>query len=78
MKSVSFVEEDGTLYWRRHSVTSRCPTPRPSVAGCHEERALVLTTEFPILAPNKINTAVGSLDPRLNAASTRGRLSLAG
>lgn len=79
MKTVSLVEEDGTLYWR-----DGVPE-RPAARGRRGRRgldsisdgSLVLTKEFPTLAPNKIIAAVGAIDRRLNTAidgSLRSRL----
>ena len=78
MKSVSLVEENGTLYWR-DGIPSRPVARRRGRRGLDAagEGSLVLTKEFPTLAPNKIIAAVGVIDRRLNAAvgeSLRSRL----
>lgn len=68
MKSVSLVEENGTLYWR-DGIPSRPAVRRRGRRGLDAtaEGSLVLTREFPTLAPNKIVAAVGAIDRRLNA-----------
>ena len=76
MKAVSLVEEDGTLYWRDGVPTSDAARRRQRRRlrsrrrGVEEasDGSLVLTNEFPTLAPNKIVAAVGALDRRLNDA----------
>ena len=78
MKSVSLVEENGTLYWR-DGIPSRPVARRRGRRGLDatSEGSLVLTKEFPTLAPNKIIAAVGAIDRRLNSAiddSLRSRL----
>lgn len=78
MKSVSLVEENGTLYWR-DGIPSRSVARRRGRRGLDatSEGSLVLTKEFPTLAPNKIIAAVGAIDRRLNDAiddSLRSRL----
>ena len=81
VKTVSLVEENGTLYWR-DGVPGR-PTGRRRRRGrrgeleVSEEGSLVVTKEFPTLAPNKVIAAVGAIDRRLNSAiepSLRSRL----
>jgi pimeloyl-ACP methyl ester carboxylesterase len=69
VKTVSLVEEDGTLYWR-DGVPARSRTRRRGRRGLDtiSEGSLVLTREFPTLAPNKIIAAVGAIDRRLNSA----------
>jgi pimeloyl-ACP methyl ester carboxylesterase len=79
MKTISLVEEDGTLYWRdgipaRGTARRRGGRRGLEAAG---DGSLVLTREFPTLAPNKIIAAVGAIDRRLNRAidaSLRSRL----
>jgi pimeloyl-ACP methyl ester carboxylesterase len=70
IKTVSLVEEDGTLYWRdgipATTVTHRRRGRRRG-ADVHDG-SLVLTREFETLAPNKIVEAVGRIDCRLNRA----------
>jgi pimeloyl-ACP methyl ester carboxylesterase len=78
IKTVSLVEENGTLYWR-DGVPSRPASRRRGRRGLDaaDEGSLVLTKEFPTLAPNKIIAAVGAIDRRLNKeidASLRSRL----
>ena len=78
MKTVSLVEEDGTLYWR-DGIPARPTGRRRGRRGLDEisRGSLVLTREFPTLAPNKIVAAVGAIDRRLNAEiddSLRSRL----
>lgn len=79
MKAISLVEENGTLYWR-DGVPARAPVHRRrgrrgvELAG---DVSLVLTREFPTLAPNKVIAAIGAIDRRLNTAideSLRSRL----
>lgn len=78
MKTVSLVEEDGTLYWRdgipqQPSARHR----RGRLRAEAPEGALVLAREFPALAPNKVVEAIGAIDRRLNTAidaSLRSRL----
>jgi len=69
MKAVSLVEENGTLYWR-DGIPSRPRARRRGRRGLEAtgQGSLVLTKEFPTLAPNKIIAAVGVIDRRLNAA----------
>jgi pimeloyl-ACP methyl ester carboxylesterase len=70
MKTVSLVEENGTLYWR-DGVPAR-PTARRRRGrrglDAASDGSLVLTREFPTLAPNKIIAAIGAIDRRLNKA----------
>jgi pimeloyl-ACP methyl ester carboxylesterase len=78
IKTVSLVEEDGTLYWR-DGIPVRPPGRRRRRRGLEtaSDGSLVLTREFPTLAPNKIIAAVGLIDRRLNQAidaSLRSRL----
>ncbi len=71
IKTVSLVEENGTLYWRdgipAATPAARRRRGRRGVAG-ESDGSLVLTREFETLAPNKIVEAVGTIDRRLNAA----------
>jgi pimeloyl-ACP methyl ester carboxylesterase len=70
IKTVSLVEEDGTLYWRDGipaGAPSRRRRGRRGIVG-DREGSLVLTREFETLAPNKIVEAVGRIDCRLNQA----------
>lgn len=80
MKTVSLVEEDGVLYWR-DGIPARTPGGRRRRAGRRAEAvtdgSLVLTNEFPQLAPNKVIAAIGAIDRRINTsidASLRSRL----
>lgn len=81
MKAVSLVEDNGTLYWR-DGIPARPAARRRGRRGLDatSEGSLVLTKEFPTLAPNRIIAAVGAIDRRLNAAideSLRSRLRVA-
>ncbi len=70
MKTVSLVEEDGTLYWRDGipaRPVSRARRARRGAAPL-EDGSLVLTKNFPALAPNKVVEAMGAIDRRLNDA----------
>jgi pimeloyl-ACP methyl ester carboxylesterase len=69
IKSVSLVEENGTLYWR-DGIPAREVSGRRQRRGWGEqpEGTLVLPREFPVLAPNKVIAAVGMIDQRLNPA----------
>jgi hypothetical protein len=69
MKTVSLVEESGTLYWR-DGIPERAVSRRHRRRGLDgaSEGSLVLTKEFPTLAPNKIIAAVGLMDRRLNGS----------
>ena len=69
VKTVSLVEENGTLYWR-DGVPGPPAGRRRGRRGAQvgPEGSLVLTKEFPRLAPNKVIAAVGAIDRRLNAA----------
>ncbi len=69
MKAVSLVEENGTLYWR-DGIPSRPAGHRRGRRGLDAAKhgSLVLTKEFPTLAPNKIIAAIGTIDRRLNDA----------
>lgn len=79
IKTVSLVEEDGTLYWRDGvpaRTTARRQRGRRGL-GLASDGSLVLTSVFPTLAPNKIIAAIGVIDRRLNGAidvSLRSRL----
>jgi len=68
-KSVSLVEEDGTLYWR-DGIPTRPAFRRRARRGLDAaaEGDLVLTKEFPTLAPNKVVAAIGAIDRKLNPA----------
>ena len=70
IKTVSLVEEDGTLYWRdgipATTATRRRRGRRRADQG--HDGSLVVTREFETLAPNKIVEAVGRIDCRLNQA----------
>ncbi|MGH9200874.1 MAG: esterase/lipase family protein [Vicinamibacterales bacterium] len=70
MKSVSLVEENGTLYWRDGVPARPSSRRRRGRRGRDAARdgSLVLTREFPTLAPNKIIAAIGAIDRRLNNA----------
>ena len=79
MKTLSLVEEDGTLYWRDGIPARGMARRRGGRRGLEAaaDGSLVLTREFPTLAPNKIIAAVGAIDRRLNRAidaSLRSRL----
>jgi pimeloyl-ACP methyl ester carboxylesterase len=68
IRSVSLIEEDGVLFWR-DGVPAREPRTgrRARRAGAVDpEGSLILTKEFPALAPNKVIDAIGALDRRLN------------
>ncbi len=71
IKTVSLVEENGTLYWRdgipAASPERRRRRGRRGLDG-ESSGSLVLTREFETLAPNKIVAAVGKIDRRLNQA----------
>lgn len=69
IKTVSLVEENGTLYWR-DGIPARPGARRRGRRGIDAtaQGSLVLTREFPALAPNKVIAAVGAIDCRLNAA----------
>jgi pimeloyl-ACP methyl ester carboxylesterase len=69
MKVVSLVEDNGTLYWR-DGIPSRPAARRRGRRGLDAtgQGSLVLTKEFPTLAPNRIIEAIGAIDRRLNAA----------
>jgi pimeloyl-ACP methyl ester carboxylesterase len=79
IKTVSLVEENGVLYWR-DGIPARTPTGRRRWrrgADAVADSSLVLTNEFPALAPNQVIKAVGAIDCRLNASidgSLRSRL----
>ena len=80
IKTVSLVEENGTLYWR-DGIPAASPERRRRRGrrglDADSEGSLVLTREFQTLAPNKIIAAVGEIDRRLNQAideSLRSRL----
>lgn len=79
IKTVSLVEEDGTLYWRDGVPARPVTRARRGRRGIEGIRggSLVLTKDFPTLAPNKVIAAVGAIDRRLNTAideSLRSRL----
>jgi pimeloyl-ACP methyl ester carboxylesterase len=79
IKTISLVEEDGTLYWRDGVPARPASRRRRGRRGLDSasDGSLVLTREFPTLAPNRIIAAVGTLDRRLNKAidgSLRSRL----
>jgi pimeloyl-ACP methyl ester carboxylesterase len=70
VKTVSLVEENGTLYWRDGvpaRARSRRRRGRRGLDGS-TDGSLVLTKPFRTLAPNKIIAAVGKIDQRLNQA----------
>lgn len=69
IKTVSLVEENGTLYWR-DGIPARPSARRRGRRGLDAtaEGSLVLTKQFPTLAPNKVVAAVGAIDRRLNTA----------
>ena len=69
IKTVSLVDENGTLYWR-DGIPAREFSHRRSRRGWDtvSEGSLVLPRAFPILAPNKVIAAVGAIDRRLNPA----------
>lgn len=78
IKTVSLVEENGTLYWR-DGIPARPGARRRGRRGLDAtaQGSLVLTREFAALAPNKVIAAVGAIDRRLNPAidaSLRSRL----
>jgi pimeloyl-ACP methyl ester carboxylesterase len=67
VKTISLVEENGTLYWR-DGVPARPAARRRGRRGLDavDDGALVLTREFPTLQPNRIIAAMGALDQHLN------------
>ena len=69
-KTVSLVEEDGTLYWRDGVPARDMARRRRGRRGLEAagDGSLVLTRDFPTLAPNKIVAAIGAIDRRLNPA----------
>ncbi len=71
IKTVSLVEEDGTLYWR-DGVPARPPLARARrgrrAVTAGDGSSLVLTKNFPALAPNRVVEAMGAIDRRLNDA----------
>jgi pimeloyl-ACP methyl ester carboxylesterase len=79
IKTVSLVEEDGVLHWR-DGIPVRTLSDRRRGRRRGEspaEGSLVLTKEFPALAPNKVIAAIGAIDRRLNPSidgSLRSRL----
>ena len=79
IKTVALVEEDGVLYWR-DGIPARpplSPSGRRRRAAGGAPVSVVLTREFPALAPNKVIAAIGAIDRRLNRsidALLRGRL----
>ena len=70
IKTLSLVEEDGTLYWRDGIPARSGARRRRGRRGLDAsgDGSLVLTREFPTLAPNKIIAAVAAIDRRLNPA----------
>jgi pimeloyl-ACP methyl ester carboxylesterase len=72
IKAVSLVQEDGVLYWRDGVPAAEQPLRRRRRAGRAGDEAalpdasLVLTKEFPKLAPNKVMAAIAAIDTRLN------------
>ena len=80
-KTVSLVEEDGTLHWRDgvpgRLAGRRRRRGRRGAVEVGDDGSLVFTKEFPTLAPNKVIAAMGAIDRRLNDAidpSLRSRL----
>lgn len=69
MKTVSLVDEGGTLYWR-DGIPARPMARRRGRRGLEAtaEGELILTREFPTLAPNKVVAAIGVIDRHLNPA----------
>ncbi|WP_426436023.1 esterase/lipase family protein [Bradyrhizobium genosp. P] len=82
IKTVSLVEENGVLYWRDGIPAPGLPSrrrraSRGELAG--PPGTIIITKEFPVLAPNKVVTAVAAIDRRLNQSldvSLRSRLRL--
>ena len=82
IKTVSLVQEEGVLYWRDNipeveptrlglGVGQRRRRRRLRLPVSAEEKMkqpIILTRTFPVLAPNKIVTAVGAIDRTLNNA----------
>ena len=70
IKTVSLVEEDGTLYWRDGVPGRRLARRRGRrrALDATTEGSLVMTKPFRTLAPNKIVAAMGRIDRRLNDA----------
>ena len=69
IKTVSLVEENGTLYWR-DGIPANDFSRRRGRRGWDTapEGSLVLPLAFPILAPNQVVAAIGAIDRRLNPA----------
>jgi len=72
IKTVSLIEEDGVLLWRDgipvRSLSSYRRRARSTDQPSSSDGSLVLTKQFPILAPNKVTEAIGRIDRSLNNA----------
>lgn len=77
VKTVSLVDEDGVLYWRngvpaqpasRSARRGRAARGRRRGDRQPVDDRVVLTRDFPVLAPNKVTQAVAAIDRRLNPA----------
>jgi pimeloyl-ACP methyl ester carboxylesterase len=68
IKTVSLIEQDGVLYWRDGIPAPELPSRRRAGRSgpVAPSGTLVLTKKFPVLAPNKVMTAVSAIDQRLN------------
>ncbi|MBP2428848.1 esterase/lipase family protein [Bradyrhizobium elkanii] len=82
IKTVSLVDEDGVLYWRDGIPGPRLPSRRRRASRgvlAGSPGTVVITKQFPVLAPNKVVDAISAIDRKLNAAldsSLRSRLRL--
>jgi hypothetical protein len=72
IKTVSLIEVDGVLYWRDGIPGPDHPSRRRRAARRGEPTTpsgtLVLAKNFPVLAPNKVMAAIGTIDTKLNPA----------
>lgn len=79
VKTVSLVDEGGVLYWRNGipaqppgRTSRRRRAARGRRRGLEPETAIddrvVLTRDFPVLAPNKVTQAIVAIDRRLNSS----------
>ncbi|OKO83941.1 hypothetical protein AC628_00900 [Bradyrhizobium sp. NAS96.2] len=80
IKTVSLVDENGVLYWRDGIPGPDLPSRRRRASRgvlAGPPGTVVLTKQFPVLAPNKVVAAISAIDRRLNQAlddSLRSRL----